>query len=153
MNAQDLTTYLYKHIPISKAMGVQVREVTFEQVSLEIPLEPNLNHRQTAFGGSISAVATLAAWCVVNFRLSSPDQSPRLVIQSHQIDYLKPIEGKFEAVTEPIEPVEWNRFVVTLGKKGRARIKVRSQIMFNAAIAAQFTGQFVAFAQPRSQMS
>ena len=48
-------------MPLSQAMQVTVVEASFQQVVLTAPLAPNINHRETVFGGSASAVAILAA--------------------------------------------------------------------------------------------
>lgn len=61
MNPQALEQYLHDHIPLSKAMQVSVLEASQERVILMAPLAPNINHTESVFGGSASAVATLAA--------------------------------------------------------------------------------------------
>ena len=62
--ATALQEYLHGRIPISAAMGVRVLAASPESVVLSAPIEPNVNHRETVFGGSAAAVATLAAWTV-----------------------------------------------------------------------------------------
>jgi thioesterase domain-containing protein len=60
MELAELERYLHQHIPLSEAMQVSVVEVHPEHVVLSAPLAPNINHRETVFGGSASAVAILA---------------------------------------------------------------------------------------------
>ena len=50
-------------------MGVEVIEAAWNGVTLRAPLAPNINHRETVFGGSASAVAILAAWAILYVRL------------------------------------------------------------------------------------
>ena len=71
MTPQALQTYLHQHIPLSQAMDVTVVEASPHQVVLSAPLAPNINHRDTVFGGSASAVAILAAWSMLHLRLSA----------------------------------------------------------------------------------
>ena len=52
MDTPEVQTYLHDHIPLSAAMGAGVSQADTEIVRLSAPLEPNLNHRATAFGGS-----------------------------------------------------------------------------------------------------
>ena len=59
---QSIKEYLYEHIPLSKAMGVEVVEAVSDRVLLKAPLAPNINHRETVFGGSASALCILSAW-------------------------------------------------------------------------------------------
>jgi thioesterase domain-containing protein len=62
MTPIELERYLHEHIPLSHAMRVGVVTVDAGTVVLRAPLEPNINHRETVFGGSASALAILAAW-------------------------------------------------------------------------------------------
>jgi thioesterase domain-containing protein len=57
----ELAHYLHEHIPLSHAMGVEVVEADWHSVTLRAPLAPNINHRETVFGGSASAVGIVAA--------------------------------------------------------------------------------------------
>ena len=52
MTPSELQTYLHQHIPLSQAMQVTVMEASLQQVVLTAPLVPNINHRETVFGGS-----------------------------------------------------------------------------------------------------
>src|SRR6266540_3523639 len=63
MDLAVLQKYLHDHIPLSKAMDVEVVEATDDGVTLAAPLAPNINHRETVFGGSASAVISdTRAW-------------------------------------------------------------------------------------------
>jgi thioesterase domain-containing protein len=81
MTPENLATYLYDHIPLSKAMQVSVVSISDEKLVLSAPLAPNINHRDTVFGGSASAIAILAAWSLLHTRLLKAGISSRLVIQ------------------------------------------------------------------------
>ena len=59
-------------------MEVTVVEASLHQVVLSAPLAPNINHRETVFGGSASAVAILAAWSMLHLRLSAEGLGSRL---------------------------------------------------------------------------
>jgi thioesterase domain-containing protein len=74
--------YLHEHIPLSKAMAVSVLSIDENGVILSAPLLPNINHRSTAFGGSISAVTILSAWTFVHVRLQPLLIPCQIVIQS-----------------------------------------------------------------------
>ena len=76
MNAIDLERYLHEHIPLSKAMQVSVVSVDTDGVTLRAPLAPNINHQDTVFGGSASAVAILAGWSLLHTRLAAAGLNP-----------------------------------------------------------------------------
>lgn len=144
MEAKSLQTYLHKHIPLSAAMGVDVVAVTEDSVSLRAPLAPNINHRRTVFGGSASALAVLAAWSLVHLRLRATGIASRIVIQRNTTEHDLPIEGDFTARSHLRDPDAWPRFLKTLEKRGRARLKVHAILEYQGAVAGQFEGAFVA---------
>src|SRR5687768_8333506 len=97
MTETELETYLHVHIPLSRAMAVRVVSIADDKVILGAPLGPNINHRDTVFGGSASALAILSAWSLLHLRLTAADQPSRVVIQRNSMDYLAPIDGDFTA--------------------------------------------------------
>ena len=92
---RELEAYIHKQIPITAAMGVRVIEATVDRVELFAPLAPNINHRETVFGGSAAAVATLAAWTLVLLRMRSENLTGRLVIARNSMEYQKPVTNDF----------------------------------------------------------
>ena len=137
-------TYLREHIPLSAAMGVRVVRASPDQVRLAAPLAPNINHHDTVFGGSVSAVATLAAWTLLHLRLEQTRTRAQLVIQRGAIEYRKPIPGDFAAVCEFDDPPAWMRFSNTYVRRGRARLTLRTRLVCGEVDMASFEGDFVA---------
>ncbi len=144
MDERALEAYLQQHIPLARAMRVGVRTVSAASVELVLPLVPNLNHRDSAFGGSIAAAAILAAWSLVSVRLMQASLAARLVIQRHTLEYERPITADFSARAELATPESWDPFVRTLERRGRARIVVACTLGEDGQSAARFTGAFVA---------
>ena len=142
--AHALESYLRRHIPLSVAMQVSVIEASPEQVVLAAPLAPNINHRDTVFGGSVSALAILAAWSVLHTKLAASDIRTRLVIQRNSISYDLAIAGEFTAKAIAPAPAAWETFLRTLTRKGRARISVSATIWSDGQQAARLDGEFVA---------
>ncbi|MEM9509579.1 MAG: YiiD C-terminal domain-containing protein [Cyanobacteria bacterium P01_E01_bin.35] len=141
---QAIQAYLYEQIPLSKAMQVQVIEVTNNSVILAAPLQPNINHRSTVFGGSASALAILSAWTLVNFRLRSEGINSRLVIQKNTMSYDQPITDDFDAICSMSDRQIWDRFIKILQRKQKSRIAVKSLVRCNQEVVGEFTGMFVA---------
>ncbi|RYG33271.1 thioesterase, partial [bacterium] len=61
MSPEAFAEYLHTSIPITSAMGIEVREVA-PALRLAMPLAPNGNHYGSAFGGSLAALLTATAW-------------------------------------------------------------------------------------------
>ena len=143
MNPQALEQYLHEHIPLSKAMQVCVLEAVPERVIVSAPLAPNINHTESVFGGSASAVATLAAWSLVHVRLKSAGIASGIVIQNNTMSYERPIRGAFTARSFIKQPEAWDVFMRTLSRRGRARIAVSAILDYQGQTAGNFEGNFV----------
>lgn len=144
MTPTELQHYLRTHIPLSDAMQVSVVSVMPESVTLCAPLEPNINHRETVFGGSASALAILAAWSLLHIRLRAEGVDCRLVIQRNSMEYTLPIQGEFFAQSQLEVPQQWPHFIRMLARRGKARISVASNLEYLGQPAGNFQGEFVA---------
>lgn len=141
--ALELERYLHLHIPISAAMGVQVVTASRDLVRLTAPLEPNINHRRTVFGGSAAAVGILAGWALLHVRLGHGGTVSRIVIQRGTIDYDLPIEGDFDAVAVAPDPDLWDRFTRTLTRRGRGRIDLDVELACAGVSVGRSRGAYV----------
>lgn len=146
MERASLERYLHEHIPLSRHLGTTVAEAGAERVRLGAPLAPNLNHRRTAFGGSLSALAILAGWAWLHLRLRERGYRGRIVIMSNSMKYLAPAEGDFEACCTAPAPERWERFVSTLEQRGRARLELGVELTAGDLPVASFRGRYVALA-------
>jgi thioesterase domain-containing protein len=129
---------------LSQAMGLTVSIATPDRVRLTAPLAPNINHRATAFGGSVSALGILAAWTLLYLRLDAAKLAARLVIQNNSMRYDSPITGTFHAEAALRDPGDWDKFVRTLQRKDRARIHAVATLSCNNVTVGEFAGDFVA---------
>jgi thioesterase domain-containing protein len=149
MTEAELETYLHDHIPLSRAMAVRVVSLSDDKVILGAPLGPNINHRDTVFGGSASAVAILSAWSLLHLRLTSAGQPSRVVIQRNSMDYLAPISGDFTATATNPSAESWDGFLRMLARRGVARITVGAELDYEGKVAGRLSGDFVAFGKDR----
>jgi len=140
----EIENYLHRHIPLSAAMGVSVVEAAADGVVIGAPFEPNLNHQDTVFGGSASAVAILAAWTLVNFRLRKHGINGRVVIHRNRMHYEKPILARFLARTEPTPDDEWEWFLGVYRRMGKSRVRIRCVLECDGERVARMDGHFVA---------
>lgn len=141
-----LENYLHDNIPLSRAMGIRVLIASPARILLECPLEPNINHHGTAFGGSIAACATLAGWCWLHVFMQERQLPAKLVISGSSMDYLMPISGGFTAELRPPSLETILAFTQTYARRGSARIELEVDILCKGEIAAQFKGTYAALA-------
>ena len=144
MDKSALQTYIHEHIPMTAAMQSQIDVLEQDRVVISAPLAPNINHRETVFGGSASTLAILSAWTLVHSRLKHDGIQARVVIQKNSMSYDKPITERFEAICELPEAKDWQRFMTMLQRKGRGRIHLAAKLQCHNEIVGQFTGDFVA---------
>lgn len=144
MDTHELQQYLHEHIPLSKAMGIEVLAAIAAGVKLSAPLAPNINHRDTVFGGSAVALAILSAWSLLHIRLSEANISSRIVIQKSTMNYERPITEDFVASSSISDAANWSKFINTLQRKHRARISVAAVLYCKGEKVAKFEGEFVA---------
>jgi thioesterase domain-containing protein len=144
MTTDEITAYLHEHIPITRSLGVRVEEYEGRSARLAAPLAPNLNHRATAFGGSLSSIAILSGWVLLHLELRERGIPNRLVIQRSALDFDAPVDGDFTATSAlPPEPA-WSRFLATLARHRSARVTVTSTIAFASGIGGRHEGTYVA---------
>jgi thioesterase domain-containing protein len=144
MNLTEITSYIHEHIPVTAHLGAMVESYDGNSVSISAPLTPNLNHRNTAFGGSISALGILSGWTLLFLKLKETGTKTRLVIQKSALDFQDPIDADFKAICTLPDQVAWEKFTKTLSKYGRARISVTSIIESSSGIGGTHEGAYVA---------
>jgi len=144
MDKAALQTYIHEHIPLTAAMQSRIEVLAEDRVHITAPLAPNINHRETVFGGSASTLAILAAWTMVHSRLKGDGIQARVVIQKNSMSYDKPITDRFTAICELPGQEDWQRFMRMLLRKGRGRVQLQARLQCRDEIVGQFTGDFVA---------
>jgi thioesterase domain-containing protein len=144
MDLRQLQAYLHEHIPLSLAMQVSVLEVAPEHLVLGAPLKPNINHRETVFGGSASALCILSAWALLHTRIVASGFQCTLVIQHNTMSYERAVTGDFSARATVPSIEKWQAFTRMLERKGRSRITVSSTLLQAGYSVGRFEGDFVA---------
>lgn len=130
-------------MPIAKAMGITVEEIGDDQIILGAPLSNNINHKHTAFGGSLHSVATLACWSYLHLQLMQREVAP-IVIVSSEISYLRPVAGDFYAICKAPHQDEWEKFLKAFSKKGKARLELKAEIIQDDQVCVSYSGMFAA---------
>lgn len=145
--ARELQQVLHHEIPLSRQIGLTVYRYDGECLSLRAPLAPNVNHKATAFAGSLNAVATLAGWGTVWLLLTERGLRGTIVIQENTTRYLLPVSNDFAATCRLPPAHEAERFVAGLQRRGKARLSLAVSILDGEGrVAVAFTGAYVAFA-------
>lgn len=145
MNKTEIEKYLYKHIPITKAFGVKATAFSKEEVKFWAPLSKNINHRSTAFGGSISSLLITTGWSYLRLLFDEIEPVPKIVIGRSTTNYLKPITGDFTSELIIPEKEEIDRFMEMFDRFGKARITLKALIKEKGNLLAEFEADYVVF--------
>jgi thioesterase domain-containing protein len=144
MKANDLEHYLHRHIPISSSMGITVTAASSSAVELRAALAPNLNHRSTAFGGSVASLAVLAGWSLLRVGLDEITPVPQIVIQRSTIEYSAPIRADYDAICRRPSEERWGRFMNAFTRRGRGRLRLEVQVLCEGVEVGMLAGEYVA---------
>lgn len=139
---QETERYLHQEIPITKAMGVRVASFDARGLTLTAPLGENHNHLGTAFGGSLSAIATLAGYSLLWLELG--DRDVHVVVKNSSIRYLHPVRGEIVATCPRLDAVSLHRFRTRLASSGKAGVELAVGIVSEGRTCVEFSGVFVA---------
>lgn len=140
----SLQDYLHTHIPLSQAMGLRVAESSPSRVTLRFPLSPNVNHKGTAFGGSLQAAGLLACWSIAREVLrAAGETSFAIVVKESTTKFRRPVEGEFEA-TADISSDAAREFAENFRAHGKARLEARAELRQGEMLCATLNGVFVA---------
>src|SRR5438067_6231547 len=134
--------FLHEQIPITRAMGVRVLANDENGFMVEAPVALNSNHLRTAFGGSINAVATLAAYGLLWLELN--DAASHVVVAESSIRFLRPVRETIRALCLRPSVDELAAFRSQFAAKRKARIALRVNVIEAGQTAAEFEGIFVA---------
>ena len=146
MKANEITAYINKHIPVTGSMGIAVQEVSKTSIKITAPLGPNINHRESAFGGSISTIGIISCWGLLFSRLKTIEIPTRLVIQKSSTDFLLPATGEMTGECTFPDENEFEKFLKLLKRRGKSRIYLSSQVYSENKLIAEHTGAYVVVA-------
>ncbi len=138
-----LQDVLHTEIPLTKHIGLSVVDYTDLSLTLSAPLENNINHKCTAFGGSIYSVSVLSGWGLIYLLLKQHDLSGHIVIQESNIKFIKPVNSEITARCSFLSTQQCDKFINMYKRKGVARIKLTSKISCDNENAVIFNGTYV----------
>ena len=146
MNSEALRSYLeetfHTKIPITQAMGIQVRHYDGTNLMLGAPLEPNVNDKGTAFGGSLFSLLVLAGWGLIHLKLKEEEIPGDIMIHESSVSYSLPVTDHWETHCRLPEAPGYAHFLEQLRARGRARLALESQIMVGSQVAVSFRGSY-----------
>ncbi|MDG1772047.1 MAG: YiiD C-terminal domain-containing protein [Oceanicoccus sp.] len=138
-----LDEFFAETLPITKYLNMRLHEYTGDKCSLAIDLNPSVNDKMTAFGGSLYCVSVMNCWGMVYLQGRQRGINPNMVVSHAEIDYLAPVDDEVIIATcyEP-DDADWDGFFESFHNRGKARAKVSSSIWCRGKEAVRFNGQY-----------
>jgi thioesterase domain-containing protein len=142
--ALSLQRTLHAEIPITQQIGIQVTGYDGTSLTLTAPIERNINHKATAFAGSLNSVLTLAGWGLIWILLQEAGVEATIVIQDSVNQYHRPVTRDFSATCRKPDEARITHFLRMLREKGKGRLALEAEIRENDVVATAFQGRYVA---------
>jgi thioesterase domain-containing protein len=140
----ELQATLEREIPMCGQMGIRVHDGGPDGLVMCLPLNPNRNHQQTAFAGSLNALCTIAGWGSVYLLLREIGREGSIVIRRSTIKYQEPVaSSEIFARCQPVTNEARQYFLEMLGDKGQAKLDLTVEIPGNQGPAVAFHGSYV----------
>lgn len=141
----QLEAKFHDEVPITRGIDVRVKSYTTDELQLYAPLEPNINDKNTAFGGSLYSIAALSGWGWMYLRMKEEELPCDLAIYKGEIIYRRPVQGDFSTSCKAPRKEEFQQFLERFKEKGKARLELTSEIFSGEEVAATFTGIYSAY--------
>tara|TARA_R110000868_G_scaffold410693_5_gene699852 strand:+ start:32160 stop:33425 length:1266 start_codon:yes stop_codon:yes gene_type:complete len=135
--------YLHTEIPITKQMGIEVQRLSTNEVKLKAPIELNINHRRSAFGGSVDSLFLTAGWSYIRLVVDHIKPLPVIVGSKSQTTFQRPITQDFAAQLVIPSKKEVDKFLDAYQRFGKARITLEAVIEDEGKRYAAFKGDYV----------
>lgn len=143
MTEPTLQDVLYTEIPLTRAIGIQVIDSTNDSLTLKAPLTNNINHKCTAFGGSLYSVSVLTGWGLLYTILKQHNLSGHIVIQESNTRFLKPVVEDIYSHCSIDNRQDIDKFIWMYKRKGIARIQLTTHIISEHENCVEFSGRYV----------
>ena len=148
---QKLEALIVEEMPITKHLEFSLAKESDGKLRASAPLKPNANHMGTAFGGSLSMLATVTGWAMmyqlVEDAVEEAKRRVEVIIQEGDIEYLKPVRDNISVICERPDDAAIERFRSMLDRWGRARLDLKCKIDAAGERAVTFIGRYGALAK------
>ncbi|TDR20536.1 YiiD C-terminal domain-containing protein [Marinicella litoralis] len=122
--------FLYAHIPMVKAMQMNLTSLSEQTLSATAPLSPNINDKSTVFGGSSAALMTICGWSLIKLNLECHGVMNDVVIQQAETQWLKAQSDDLTIEVQSQEPLHWQEICQQVTSDNRTKkILVQCQVL------------------------
>ena len=130
VKGDEVDNILRDKIKLYEHLGITIVEINSHKAHFHVSLEKNLNHKGTAFGGSLYATGVMAAYALVlaglkHYQISTDN----IVISKGEISYLRPVDTDFDVIASFPYADDEEAFYNEIKTRKRAKKTVKVQIL------------------------
>jgi thioesterase domain-containing protein len=149
--SEKLQEFFIDHLPITQFMGLEVESYDGDTLILTAPLEPNINDKQTAFGGSLYNTAVMACWGMIYLKTQERGIICNQVVTEGSMKYIAPVNGRIRAICHAPSEEELVSLFDHFERKGKARISLEAAVYNDICVmkidpetkpSVKFSGQY-----------
>lgn len=148
---EELERLIIQEMPITEHLEFSLASDEQGRLRASAPLQPNANHMGSAFGGSLSMLATVTGWAMMHRVLQDMVEDVKrrveVIIQESDIEYMRPVHENISVICEPPDDDALDRFQRMLDRWGRARLDLKCKIDSAGERAVTFIGRYVALTE------
>lgn len=138
-----LDEFFDQHLPITHYLNMRCHAFSGDAFSLAIDLQPSLNDKLTAFGGSLYCLCVMNGWGMIYLQCRQRGINPNMVISRAEIKYRAPVADEIiVAQCFQADSNYWDQFVDDVRRKGKAKTQVTSSIIGEGGEAVTFSGDY-----------
>ena len=140
--SQQLSRFFATHLPVTQFMQMDVESYDGKTLILHAPLAPNVNDKQTAFGGSLYNASVMACWGMAHLKTLEAGIECNQVVTKANIEYLAPVHADIRAICDSPSIEDIEKFIQQFKTKGRSRLTLHARIECSGKLAVKFEGTY-----------
>lgn len=131
------------NVPLARAAEISVHSYDGDTLVFHAPLEPNINDKGTAFGGSIYVLCVSTAWGMSAIKAKELGLDGELVVAKAEIEYLRPLSENLSAEVSSPSAESLQHFKDSFERHGKAVFELEVVANNSAGKAcARFKGKY-----------
>ncbi|MFC3192916.1 YiiD C-terminal domain-containing protein [Marinicella sediminis] len=123
ISVEAFQAFLYAEIPMVEYMQLKLCEINTHSIQALAPIGPNINDKQTVFGGSSSALMTICGWSLIKSQLEHHGLHNDVVIHQAKTRWHKAQTDDLNITAALSDEHDWDKLIAQL-KTSRRPVKI-----------------------------
>lgn len=146
--AERFVGELRRDIPLAGFMGLQAVAWDGQRLTLQAPLEPNINDKGTAFAGALASLSTVTGWALLMLWAREHVGPCHVAVYHSELRYRHPVESAFAATATLPGEAALEQLRRRIASHGRGRVDVVITLSGAAGEAVMQTAGYAVWPVP-----